>query len=71
MIPPVPRPRSHSDIIDAPLVGEEDRTRPNHIPRSILVGIIRPRIEETFELVRSRYMRLDAFDGASASELLG
>ncbi len=25
----------------------------------------------SFELVRSRYMRLDAFDGASASELLG
>jgi cell division protein FtsA len=36
------------------LIGEEDRTRPNHIPRSILVGVIRPRIEETFELVRSR-----------------
>jgi len=50
----VNRPNDEYDIIDVPLIGEEDRTRPNHIPRSILVGIIRPRIEETFELVRNR-----------------
>jgi cell division protein FtsA len=50
----VTRPNDEYDIIDVPLIGEEDRTRPNHIPRSILVGIIRPRIEETFELVRNR-----------------
>jgi len=50
----VSRPNDEYDIIDVPLIGEEDRTRPNHIPRSILVGIIRPRIEETFELVRNR-----------------
>ncbi len=50
----VAKPNDEYDIIDVPLIGEEDRTRPNHIPRSILVGIIRPRIEETFELVRSR-----------------
>ena len=50
----VAKPNDEYDIIDVPLIGEEDRTRPNHIPRSILVGIIRPRIEETFELVRNR-----------------
>ena len=50
----VAKPNDEYDIIDVPLIGEEDRTPPNHIPRSILVGIIRPRIEETFELVRSR-----------------
>ena len=50
----VAKPNDEYDIIDAPVIGEEDRTQPNHIPRSILVGIIRPRIEETFELVRSR-----------------
>src|SRR5262249_16375086 len=50
----VARPNDEYDIIDVPLIGEEDYTQPNHIPRSILVGIIRPRIEETFELVRSR-----------------
>ncbi|MBM3644200.1 MAG: cell division protein FtsA [Alphaproteobacteria bacterium] len=50
----VAKPNDEYDIIDVPLIGEEERTRPNHVPRSILVGIIRPRIEETFELVRSR-----------------
>jgi cell division protein FtsA len=50
----VAKPNDEYDIVDVPLIGEEDRTQPNHIPRSILVGIIRPRIEETFELVRSR-----------------
>ncbi|QQS14969.1 MAG: cell division protein FtsA [Rhodospirillales bacterium] len=48
------RPNDEYDIIDVPLIGEHERTTPNHVPRSILVGIIRPRIEETFELVRSR-----------------
>ncbi|MEE2997053.1 MAG: cell division protein FtsA [Pseudomonadota bacterium] len=41
-----------NEIIDVPLVGEDDHNSPNHVPRSILTGIIRPRIEETFELVR-------------------
>lgn len=43
-----------NEIIDVPLVGEDDHNQPNHVPRSILTGIIRPRIEETFELVRER-----------------
>ena len=43
-----------NEIIDVPLVGEDDHNHPNHVPRSILTGIIRPRIEETFELVRER-----------------
>ena len=42
------------EIIDVPLIGEQEHTEPNHVPRSVLVGIIRPRIEETFELVRGR-----------------
>ena len=36
-----------------PLVGEEE-SESNQVPRSMLVGIIRPRIEEIFELVRDR-----------------
>src|SRR4029434_3010978 len=50
----VAKPNDEYDIIDVPLIGEEDRTRPNHIPRSILVCIIRPRIEATFDVVRRR-----------------
>jgi len=42
-------------VIDVPLVGEEtSQTQANHVPRSILNGIIRPRLEETFEIVRNR-----------------
>ena len=40
-------------LIDVPLVGEEDRNQPNHVPRSLVVGIIRPRLEEIFEQVRA------------------
>lgn len=41
------------ETIEVPLVGEEDGST-QQVPRSKLVGIIRPRLEETFELVRSR-----------------
>lgn len=41
------------DMIDVPQVGEDIHEAPNHVPRSILNGIIQPRMEETFELVRA------------------
>jgi len=40
------------ELIDVPQVGEEDVG--NHVPRSLLVGIIQPRVEEILELVRER-----------------
>lgn len=43
-----------SELIDVPKVGEEEGSGPNHIPRSLLVGIIQPRLEEVFELVRNK-----------------
>ena len=42
------------ETITVPLVGEEDEGHANHVPKSLLVGIIAPRLEETFELVRDR-----------------
>lgn len=42
------------DLIDVPPVGEDEHANPNHVPRSLLIGIIQPRIEETFELVRAK-----------------
>jgi cell division protein FtsA len=43
------------EMIDVPQVGEEDLDgESQQVPRSLLVGIIQPRLEETFELVRSR-----------------
>lgn len=41
-------------LIDVPPIGEEDPQQPNYVPKSLLVGIIQPRIEETFELVRAK-----------------
>lgn len=43
-----------SELIDVPRLGEDERHQPNHVPRSLLVGIIQPRVEEIFELVRAR-----------------
>lgn len=42
------------ELIDVPQIGEEERGLTNHVPRSLLVGIIQPRLEEILELVRSR-----------------
>lgn len=41
------------ELIDVPQVGE-DSSESNHVPRSLLVGIIQPRVEEMLELVRER-----------------
>lgn len=42
------------EVIKVPLIGEEQSGETNTVPRSMLVGIIRPRVEETFEMVRDR-----------------
>ena len=42
------------DMITVPLVGEDERTQTNQVPKSQLVRIIRPRLEEIFELVKAR-----------------
>lgn len=43
-----------AELIDVPRVGEGDRRVPNHVPRTVLVGIIQPRLEEIFEMIRHR-----------------
>ncbi len=47
-------PSDERETISVPQVGEEDEGQANHVPKSLLVGIISPRLEETFELVRNR-----------------
>ncbi len=42
------------ETIAVPQIGEEEDGHVNHVPKSLLVSIIAPRIEETFELVRNR-----------------
>jgi len=41
-------------MVDVPPLGEEDSDDMNTMPRSMLVGVIRPRIEEIFEMIRSK-----------------
>ncbi|MCY4239378.1 MAG: cell division protein FtsA [Rhodospirillaceae bacterium] len=43
-----------SAIIDIPCLGAHSDAPPQPAPKSLLTGIIRPRLEETLELVRSR-----------------
>jgi cell division protein FtsA len=42
------------EIIDVPQVGEESPEHANHVPKSQLIRIIQPRLEEIMELVRTR-----------------
>jgi cell division protein FtsA len=49
------------EMIAVPQIGEEEEGNVNHVPKSLLVGIIAPRVEETFELVRNR-LEASGFD---------
>ncbi|MBV9827257.1 MAG: cell division protein FtsA [Alphaproteobacteria bacterium] len=42
------------EMIAVPQIGEDEDGHVNHVPKSFLVSIIAPRIEETLEMVRSR-----------------
>jgi cell division protein FtsA len=66
-------------MVDVPPLGEEDSDETNTLPRSMLVGIIRPRIEEIFEMIRGKIelSNVASFAGkrvvltGGASQLLG
>jgi cell division protein FtsA len=54
----LPSPLDEREIIDVPQVGEEEAPEhANHIPKSQLVRIIQPRLEEIFEMVRAKLDR--------------
>lgn len=71
--------RDDQVMIDVPPLGEEDAEENNTMPRSMLIGIIRPRIEEIFEIIRDKIQMNGAggFAGkrvvltGGASQLLG
>ncbi len=42
------------EMIAVPQIGEDEDGHVNHVPKSLLVSVIAPRLEETFELVRDR-----------------
>lgn len=45
------------DTIDVPQVGEEAPEYANHLPKSHLIQIIQPRLEEIFEMIRARLVK--------------
>ncbi len=65
----IPTPSDDHEVIKVPLIGEEETGETNQIPRSVLVGIIRPRIEETFELARNR-LREAGFDKVAGRRIV-
>ena len=50
----VPSPADERETIDVRLIGEGEDASANPVPRSQLNRIIRPRVEEIFEVVRAR-----------------
>ncbi len=50
----LPSPSDDRELIDVPQIGEDFDGASNQVPRSVLTGIIAPRVEETLELVRER-----------------
>lgn len=66
-------------MVDVPQLGEDEADDVNTMPRSMLVGVIRPRLEEIFEMIRTKIEMagLSAYAGkrvvltGGASQLLG
>jgi cell division protein FtsA len=57
----IPSASDDREILKVPLVGEDEDGASNQVPRSMLIQIIQPRLEETFELVRS-HLEQSGFD---------
>jgi cell division protein FtsA len=53
---PLPCPSDEREFLTVPHTGEHDDV-PSQVPRSALVRIIKPRLEETLELVRDRLVQ--------------
>ena len=55
------------ELIDAPRIGEEDAAHRRQISRGMLIGVIRPRIEETLHSLKGRLdaIGVDAMPGSA------
>jgi len=54
---------SDDDVISVPPMSADERDLPNHVARAQVTRIVRPRVEETLELIRDRLNR-SGFAGA-------
>lgn len=61
-------PSDERTMIAVQQIGEEDEMAPEQVPKSLLTGIIAPRVEETLEIVRSHLLAsgLDKIAGRRA-----
>lgn len=50
----IPSSADDAEMVTVPLIGEERNGAASQVPRSMLVGIVRPRAEEILEMVRDR-----------------
>jgi cell division protein FtsA len=50
----IPSSVDEREMVAVPLLGERGVDTVHHVPRSMLTGIIRPRLEEMFEMIRDR-----------------
>lgn len=66
----MPSASDETEMIDVPPIGESLSHQPNHVQRSLLVGIIRPRVEEILELTRSHLADLGPVAAASRRVVL-
>lgn len=57
------------EVIAVPQVGEEDSDTPNQVPKSLLTGIIRPRLDEIFEMARDR-LEASGAEGAAGRRVV-
>jgi len=64
----LPSESDKREMIDVNLLGE-DAAAHHQIPRSLLTGIVKPRIEETFEMVRDR-LKSSGFEKHTARRLV-
>jgi cell division protein FtsA len=46
--------KDERELIEVPQMGEDQPSEAHTIPRSLLVSIVQPRLEETFEMVRTK-----------------
>ena len=65
----IPSPADERETISVPVVGEEEDGHTNHVPKSHLIAIITPRLEETFELVRNR-LETSGFDKLAGRQVV-
>ena len=65
----LPTPSDDRQVIEIPPMAEDGTADANHVPRSLLVNIVRSRVEEVFEMVRA-HLQDAGFDKVAGRRLV-